>query len=85
MKKNIPKDEAIRKGIIGYSLGGTNYKAFVSAIGGKHYIGYFEVRHEIGLAPEGGFCHSLKPGELSEVKEVKNFKQALRDVVSYGL
>ncbi len=83
-KKSIPKDEAIRKGIIGHSMGGVNWKAIVSGVEGKYYTAHVEV---LPLKPG----ESLRPGELFkqgqlvEVKEAKDFKEALKDAMTYGL
>jgi hypothetical protein len=86
MKKNIPKDEEIRKGVIGKSMGGTNFKAFISVIGGKYYTGY-EVQKEMKSLDTGESFKQLVeiPGQLVEIREAKNFGEALRDTMNYGL
>ena len=81
MKKSIPNGEDIRKGIIGYSMGGVNYKAFISVIRGKHYIGY-EAQKEMKSLERG---ESLKPGQLLEIRERKNLKEASVDAMNYRL
>lgn len=76
MKKNgIPKDEEIRKGIIGYSMGGVNHKVIISAIGKKYYTAY-EVQREMESAERGKV---LKPGQFLAIRKAKNFKEALND------
>ncbi len=85
MKERMPGERALREGMIGYSAGGTHYKAFVSVIGEKYYTGYFRVQHDLRPAPGEGFRHFLKPVEFSGLREVKNFKEALHDLVTYGL
>jgi hypothetical protein len=84
-KKNIPNKEAVRKGIIGFTRGGNAWEVFVSVIGKKYYMGYCEIKHGIRLAREGGFRHVMEAGKLSGVVEIKDFKHALRAVVSYGM
>lgn len=72
MKKGIPSRRKICEGIIGEGMVGSNYKTFISVIRGKYYTGYLAVREEM---------ESPKPNQISEVKEVGSFKEALKIVI----
>ncbi len=80
MKRNIPSEEAIRKGIIGKSMGGVNYKVIISAIG-KQYYNAYEVQREMESCEPG---EVLKPGQLLAIRKAKNIEEALRDAINYG-
>lgn len=50
-------------------------KAVISRIGEKYYTGY-EVREEMKL----NSGESLKPGQLDDIREAKNFEGALHEI-----
>jgi hypothetical protein len=78
MSKNI-SEEMIRAGIIGKSMGGAHFKAFISVVEGCFFTGY-EVQKEMRGFKSG---EVLKPGDFLEVEEKPTFREAMRDVMPF--
>ena len=80
-KSTIPNEEEIRKGIIGKSMGGVNYKVIISRIEEKYYTA-FEVQREMESCEPGKV---LKPGDLFGVRKQKDHISALRIAIKHPL
>jgi hypothetical protein len=63
--KNIPNQEEIKKGIMGFSFAGSGKKAFIAEVNGRYFTGYAIMATE----------------DLMEIKTREDFAEALREAI----
>ncbi len=77
MKKRMPTEEEIRKGIIGKSMAGVKYRGFISKVRGKYYTGYEVIK---GSDFNDG-KEEWKPGQLVDIERARSLKSALAKMI----